>query len=208
MSESEISSPLSGLRRVRVGSENPTKIAAARDALAVYVDAVDVQGVAVASGVAEQPVGFEEIIRGARTRARASLDSGPCDLGVGIEDGLVNLPGVETLPLNLGCSWLTDGTRESFGLSSAFAYPDACAIGVLRDQEPVGVLFDRLWQEHSGMLDRVPSGRSVGNIGKLSLGVLPRAEYARHAVLCALVRFLHPDLYASEPAVLAETVGE
>ena len=36
---------------------------------------------------------------------------------------------------------------------------------------------------------------SVGNVGRLSLGALSRAEYARHAVLCALLPFLHPDLY-------------
>jgi non-canonical (house-cleaning) NTP pyrophosphatase len=40
----------------------------------------------------------------------------------------------------------------------------------------------------------------MGNVGRLTLGVLPRAEYARHAVLCALVAFLHPDLYGPDPA--------
>jgi len=35
----------------------------------------------------------------------------------------------------------------------------------------------------------------MGNVGKLTAGVLPRSEYARHAVLCALVAFLNPDLY-------------
>lgn len=195
------------LRSVRVGSVNPAKISAVRAAIAAYVETAYVDGVAVASGVSEQPVGFEEIVRGARTRARGALESGSCDLGVGIEDGFVMIPGVETTPLNLGCAWLTDGTRESFGLSSGFSYPDACAIGVLRDREPVGALFDRLWEERSGQKQSVPSGQNVGNIGKLSLGVLPRAEYARHAVLCALVRFLHPDLYTDEPAVFAEDEG-
>jgi inosine/xanthosine triphosphatase len=202
MSDLEIPEAFSRLKTVRVGTENPPKLSAVRAALEAYVDTVDVQGVAVASGVPDQPVGFEEIVRGARTRARAALASGSCDLAAGIEDGLVSLPDLETLPLNIGCAWLTDGSRESFGLSSAFAYPDACAIGAFRDREPVGDLFDRLWQERSGLTTSIPSGRNVGNIGKLSLGVLPRAEYARHAVLCALIRFLHPDLYADEPAVL------
>jgi non-canonical (house-cleaning) NTP pyrophosphatase len=35
----------------------------------------------------------------------------------------------------------------------------------------------------------------LGNVGKLTLGVLPRSEYTRHAVLCALVALLHGDLY-------------
>jgi non-canonical (house-cleaning) NTP pyrophosphatase len=43
-----------------------------------------------------------------------------------------------------------------------------------------------------------PSALSTGNIGRLSNGVLPRAEYARHGVLCALVAFVQPDLYGFE----------
>jgi non-canonical (house-cleaning) NTP pyrophosphatase len=35
----------------------------------------------------------------------------------------------------------------------------------------------------------------MGNVGKLTAGVLTRSEYARHAVLCALVAFVNPDLY-------------
>ena len=202
MSGREIPEALSRLRTVRVGTENPPKLSAVRAALAAYVDTVDVQGVAVASGVPDQPVGFVEIVRGARTRARAALASGSCDLAAGIEDGLVSLPGLDTLPLNIGCAWLTDGSRDPSGSPLRSRNPDACAIGVFRDREPVGELFDRLWQERSGLTTSIPSGGNVGNIGKLSLGVLPRAEYARHAVLCALIRFLHPDLYADEPAVL------
>ena len=43
-----------------------------------------------------------------------------------------------------------------------------------------------------------PSALSVGNVGELTLGALPRADYTRQAVLCALVHFLHPSLYAAE----------
>ncbi|MFP8873285.1 MAG: DUF84 family protein [Myxococcota bacterium] len=200
MSSREIPQALSRLKTVRVGTESPPKVSAVRAALAAYIDGADVQGVAVVSGVPDQPVGFEEIVRGARTRARAALETGGCDLAAGIEDGLVVLPGVDALPLNIGCAWLTDGPRESFGLSSAFGYPEACAVPAVRDREPIGGLFDRLWQERTGLAPSVLSGGNVGNIGKLSLGVLPRAEYVRHAVVCALVRFLHPDLYGGEDA--------
>ena len=49
-----------------------------------------------------------------------------------------------------------------------------------------------------GEAARKPSSLSVGNVGRLTLGVLPRAEYTRHAVLCALIRFLHPGFYFTE----------
>ena len=65
----------------------------------------------------------------------------------------------------------------------------------MRDREPIGAVFDRIWEARSGESIAKPSALSVGNIGRLSGGVLPRAEYARHGVLCALVAFVQPDLY-------------
>jgi non-canonical (house-cleaning) NTP pyrophosphatase len=44
-------------------------------------------------------------------------------------------------------------------------------------------------------VDAGPSGRSGGNIGQLTQGRLDRAAYGAQAILCALVPFLHVDLY-------------
>jgi len=179
--------PLVAVRWVRVGSVNEPKLAAVRGAIGAYAPDAKVEGVAVASGVPEQPVGFEEIIRGARNRAAGALGGPPCDLGIGIEDGLVPLPvggpEGEFVHLNIGCVAITDGERTSIGFSSAFGYPPECSIPAVRDREPIGAVFDSLWDAHRG---------------RLSNGVLPRAEYARHGVLCALVAFVQPDLYGFE----------
>ncbi|MCA9509124.1 MAG: DUF84 family protein [Myxococcota bacterium] len=192
---------LAGVRRVRVGSANEPKVEAVRRAVAAYAPDARVLGAAVASGVPEQPVGFPEIARGARTRARAAFDLGGCELAVGYEDGLVELDlgsdgGIERL--NVGCAAVTDGVRMAIGLSSGFAYPPAVAERAARERLPVGDLFDALWRERfprEGAPEDAPSARGEGNIGKLSAGALPRSEYARHAVVCALVRFLHPGVY-------------
>jgi len=194
--------PLAAVRWVRVGSLNEPKLAAVRSAIGSYAPLARVDGVSVASGVPEQPVGFEEIVRGARGRAEAVVRGAPCDLGVGIEDGLVPLPsgGVEggLAHWNVGCVAITDGERTSLGFSSAFAYPPECSLRAVRDREPIGAVFDGLWERSRGKSASRPSAMSIGNIGRLSDGVLPRAEYARHAVLCALVAFVQPDLYGFE----------
>jgi len=93
---------------------------------------------------------------------------------------------------------VTDGRRESIGLSSGFAYPPDCLEAALEGRQPIGDLFDALWAERKQSADATVSGRGIGNIGRLSLGVLTRSEYGKQAVLCALVRFLHPDLYPAE----------
>ena len=205
---------LARVRRVRVGTMNGPKIAATTSALEAYAPQASVEGAAVESGVSEQPVGFEEIAMGARNRAARAFALGDCDLAVGYEDGLVELVELIELAalsppqselLNIGCAAVTDGTHTSLGLSSAFAYPPECARRAVRERVPIGELFDTLWGARASSTDTTdpanstggeePSALREGNIGKLSLGVLTRTEYARQAIVCALVRFLHPDLY-------------
>ena len=191
--------PLSKIRRVTVGSVNEPKLAAVRSALGAYAPDATVEGIAVDSGVPEQPVGFEEIIRGARNRAAAAVSESSCELGIGIEDGLIPYPvatsSCEVAHLNIGCVAITDGERNSIGFSSAFAYPPECSMVSANDRQPIGGVFDRLWEARRGEPARDPSARTSGNIGRLTNDVLPRAEYTRHGVLCALVAYLQPDLY-------------
>lgn len=196
---------------VRVGSQNPAKLSAVEDALQPFaLDGATLRlvSVRVASGVSEQPIGWAEIVRGARNRARAAFESGDCVLAVGIEDGLVRITDeceTGTRPAgsqgfyNVGCAWLTDGEREGHGFSSAFAYPPECLEPAIRDRAPIGDLFDALWRKHrralSGPAKATASGRQGGNIGRLTANRLERNAYAAQAVCCALVRFLHIDLY-------------
>ena len=202
MSSAVPPSPLSDLRSVRVGSTNEAKLEAVRRALSPFAPEVEVTGLPVESGVPEQPVGWHEIVAGARNRAGAAA-SEPCDLGVGIEDGLVPVPDADggECFVNFGCAALRYRDRTSLGFSSGFVYPPACAGPAVREREPIGPLFDAYWRERRGDGDSAPSGRGIGNVGKLTLGVLPRCDYARHAVLCALVELLHPELYG--PAAVA-----
>ncbi len=201
-----LDSALRDVVRVNVGSGNAPKIEAVRSALSPYASpALEVIGQRVSSGVPEQPVGFEEIVVGARKRAGAAVAAAPCDLGVGSEDGLVQLHDLPSAlvgegtiaTLNVGAAVVVDAEREGFGLSAGFAYPPGCT-GPALSGEPIGDLFDALWGAYAqdrAEAPSAPSGRGIGNIGKLSLGVLPRSDYGRHAVLCALFRFLHATLY-------------
>ncbi len=185
---------LAAVRRVRVGSANPPKLQAVREALAALAPAAEVTGLAVESGVAGQPLGFAEIAAGARNRARAAWADGGCDLAVGYEDGLVEIPGTAEGWFNVGCAAVVGRGREGLGFSSGFAYPPACTGRAVAERAPIGDVFDAFWRARRGA-ERGPSALAQGNVGKLTAGALPRADYARHAVLCALVSFLHPDLY-------------
>ncbi|MFP6656452.1 MAG: DUF84 family protein [Myxococcota bacterium] len=219
--------------RICVGSENPAKISAVRAAFAAFSAPsarLDLVSVVVSSGVPEQPIGFAQILKGARCRAQAAFEKGDCVIAVGLEDGLVRLSdqsmdeadadaiGQDADGVyNVGCAWLTDGERQGHGFSAAFAYPRECREPAMRDQRPIGDLFDEFWRRHrpstkgraseaistpaptpaptSELAPDIASGRQGGNIGILTAGRLDRAAYGEQAILCALIRFLHTDLY-------------
>jgi len=199
---------LRGVSTVRVGTLNRPKLEAVRLALAAYTENVEVCGHAAPSSVSEQPVGFAEIVRGARARAGAAYRAGRCELAVGIEDGLVEFSELAGEVLNVGAAVVTDGAREGLGFSSLFAYPPACVEPALAAREPVGEVFDAFWRAQKGDPGMQTSGRSLGNIGMLSGGVLSRSEYGRHAVVCALIRFLHPEMYSPAPVAGGDAMTE
>jgi inosine/xanthosine triphosphatase len=182
---------------VRVGSANAAKLEAVRRGLGPFFASVEIASADVASGVDAQPLGFAEIVAGARTRARAAHAEGPCDLAAGIEDGLIACPEVATGWLNVGCCVLFDGASEALGFTAGFEYPPACvARATATPRTPIGDAFDETFRAPPGLPD---PGTGAGNIGRLSGGALTRADYGAQAVTCAFVRLLHPQLYAGVP---------
>jgi inosine/xanthosine triphosphatase len=191
--------------RVWVGSTSSEKLEAVRLGLQPFFAEIEIKGAAVPSGVPEQPIGLAEIIAGASQRARAAhaAAAGGADLGAGIEDGLVPVAELPGGYANIGCCVLYDGATETLGFSAGFEYPPACvqeAVGPPR--RPIGGLFDAAFAQvraaHPLLED---PGASGGNVGRLTGGRLTRAQYGAQAVTCALVRRLHPELYALERGV-------
>lgn len=182
-----MSTSLAVLRRVAVGSTNPVKINAVRAVLArVGVD-VDVSGLGVASSVRDQPVGDEETIRGAMTRARSALAAGDADLGVGIEGGVVN----EADGSMRTCAWAAivapDG-RHGVGGSLAMPLPPVVAEAVRGGLE-LGHAMDRL----TGARD---TKRGAGAVGILTDGLVDRQQAYEVLVSYALAPFLTPEHWA------------
>ncbi len=172
---------LAALRRVTVGSTNPVKVAAVRAVFERVAPNAAVDGIAVASSVPDQPVGDDETIRGARSRARAACDATGAELGVGIEGGIVEM-GDGAMRT---CAWAAiaaaDG-REGVGGSLAMPLPDAVARAV-RDGLELGHAMDRLTGEHD-------TKRGAGAVGILTAGLVDRQRAYEVLVTYALAPFL------------------
>ena len=112
--------------KVLIGTKNPGKIEGAKEALLNYFDNIDIEGIPVESGVADEPVDLD-IYTGARNRVdnlikyskENNLD---VDYYVAIESGITNLLG-KWIIINIAV--IKDKNEyESWGTGPAFPVPD------------------------------------------------------------------------------------
>jgi inosine/xanthosine triphosphatase len=168
---------------IAVGSTNPAKTTAAKSICERAFPGSRVVGVDVPSGVPEQPIGADETSTGARNRARAALAAVPgARMGMGLEGGvdrdgsLINCVAV-----------VTEEGRENLTWGVRFPLPPGVVARVLRGEE-LGPVMD----EVSG---RTESKKHLGAVGILTNGLFTRAEMWQGPLACALMPFLHPELY-------------
>ncbi len=172
--------------RVGVGSRNPVKIAAVETAFDGLGQRAVVESVAVESGVPEQPFGEAETAEGAENRARrARRELSKCDLGVGLEGGVAEVPGTDHLYLIMWAA-VTDGETVGRGAGPRLQLPNSVARRI-RDGEELGPVMDDLLGE-----DDV--AKKQGAAGALTGGIIDRREALEHAVAGALAPFV-TDFY-------------
>jgi len=172
---------------VAVGSRNPVKIAAASAGFAaLWPDqAWRVEGCDVPSGVPDQPMSNAESIEGARNRAFRARRALGAAWGVGIESGLERIG--ETW-FSTGWVVIVDaGGNEGVASSMLRPVPLPSMALVLQGHE--------LGHANDQVFGTVNSKQATGLIGLLTNDVLTRKGVFRDAVIAALARFLHPELF-------------
>jgi len=169
--------------RVLVGSTNPVKIEAVREAFIKYYPECEVVGVEVESGVAGQPMSEEETIRGAKNRARVALELGG-DYGVGLEGGVTEIDGKM-----FECAWVVVRSRDGVdGLGGGlyFELPPKVAEEIRAGGE-LGPIMAKVM--------KYDVKRTNGAIGVLTKDRLDRKSAYVQIVLSALVKFVSEEWY-------------
>ncbi len=169
-------------KRIRMASLNTNKIDAVREVFTGY----EVTGVACKSGVREQPMTLDEIIKGAIIRARSVF--GDCEYSVGIEDGISKVPGSKSGYMNFCACAIFDGERIFLGLGPAFEYPPECTRRVVDEEITISEAFIPL-------TDKPDIGYEEGIIGWLTRGRISRKDYTKQAVEMAKIQIDNPGLY-------------
>lgn len=180
--------------KIVVGTENQIKIGALTEIAADYpfLRDAEILGMKVASGVADQPKSIDETVAGAKNRARgaflaAGLAAG--DLGVGIEDGLMEVAESRTGFFNIGICAVYDGKDFYLGASAAFEYPPK-AIEMVKEGRNINQAFYEL-----GLTKNQSLGSAEGAIGILTRGRWNRKETAKQAITAALIQLENKELY-------------
>lgn len=172
---------------VIVASTNPAKILAVRRAFeAAFLARVETQGVAVDSGVAEQPLSDEETFRGARNRARNARQARPdADYWVGIEGGIEDTAkGMDAF----GWAYVCAADRESQARSATFPLPPA-VVRRIKAGDELGPVMDELFNQKE-------SKKQGGAVGLLTNGLITRDALYAQPLIMALIPFLQPRLWS------------
>lgn len=176
--------------RINVGTDNQAKIEAVKEIIKDYpmFAGAEVQGVEVSSGVSKQPMSLEEIINGAKNRARNSFDN--CVYSVGIESGLMPAVQTKTGYVNMCACVIYDGEHYHPGFSPAFEYPKMIIKKVIEENLSVEeAAFD------CGLTKDKKVGSSEGMISIFTKGRMNRKKYTQQAIQMALIHLDNPELY-------------
>jgi len=175
--------------RIAVGSLNPAKIEAVREAFADMWprETWIVESVAVPSGVSDQPMSDEESVRGARNRAENALRALEADFAVGLEGGIQRIDGQY-----YDCGWAVVIDKEGFegvGSSVRMRVPEAIMERIGQGEE-LGSAIDRIFGTDNAK-------EKEGHFGLMTNNRITRAEGYKDGVLSALGCFLHKELFTS-----------
>lgn len=176
--------------KVGVGSKNKTKVGAVSAVLPEYPLFATAEVISVDVVVEEfgHPKNIEETVAGAI--ARATQAQAGNDLGIGIEGGLMQVPGTKSGYMEVAACAIYDGTTIHLGLSSGFEWPKAAIHGILNEG-----LDGSQAMKASGITNEDKIGANDGVIGILSKGRMTRTEYNIQALRMALVHLENPELF-------------
>lgn len=170
--------------RVAVGSSNKVKVEATKEAFEHFYKDVVVISVAT-SDLPAQPITMQGIVAGAVTRARKALENvQDADLGVGIEAGLAEVPGLNAY-LNVQFAAIIDRNGKlTFGTSPGFQLPPEVQKLVLLERLEVDRAVEFLYGikdigEKRGIIDLMTKGKVSRKeliVNALTMAIAPRMD--------------------------------
>lgn len=177
------------MMKVLVGSENSVKIRSVQEGFLTFFEHVEVVGLSVDTGVAEQPVN-NETFEGAKNRAEnIKRINDQRDLGatffVGVEGGVLQL---QDRCFCLNVVYILDQhNRNSFATTGLYELPNAISEDLLLGKGLGHALGELAGDSYAA--------RQHGTVGFLTNGKIDRFQNQAQGITLALIPFLNDNLY-------------
>lgn len=178
---------------IAVGSTNKIKVEALIEVIKDYhhLAHATIISCAVPSEISEQPLSLEEIIVGAKNRARNAFNSlDDSKYGFGIESGLFEAKGTQTGYLEACICCIYDGVNHHIGLSCGFEIPPHILDFVVKKGKDLSQAC-----YEAGVTTNAKLGSAEGLIGILTNGRVNRKEYTKQCITTALIQLENTSWY-------------
>lgn len=178
------------MKNIIIASKNPVKINAVKLGFErVFSDeSFSFEGISVPSGVSDQPIGYDETLRGAKNRAEGAMQKMPeAEYWVGIEGG-VDRKGEEMEVF--ACIHIKSKELEGNARTGTFFLPPA-VVRLVNEGYELGEADDMVFKREN-------SKQESGAVGILTNDLIDRTNYYVHAIVLALIPFMRPELYSND----------
>ncbi len=169
--------------KVAVGTKNPAKLRAIHAALVTVFKQqhVEIIGIEVSSGVADQPMNDSESMQGAFTRANNALrEVKGADLGIGLEGGLQQIDDV-WFAGNIACA-ITKQLQVGYGISQKVSVPKEIIIEIEKGKD-----LSEATHAITGIAD---IGKKQGLLGYVTDNLITRESASEQAIIAAITSVL------------------
>ena len=174
--------------KILIGTKNPGKIEAARQAFEKYFEKIEIEGILVESEVSAQPVN-EEIFQGTKNRVKnlkkyAKDNNVKADFYIASEAGITNLLG-EWIDINAVVVENAEGF-QTVGISQGFQIPEKYVEEI--KQTELGKVMDKIFEKEQ-------LGQGKGGINLLTKGEVSRIELTKNAFIMALIGHINGEVW-------------
>lgn len=178
------------MQKIIVASENPVKINATRRGFEQMFPDIEfqIEGVAVESGVSDQPIGRDETLAGAVNRVEQIFAKVPnADYWVGLEGGIEIHD--EQMEVSAWIVVRNKTGQTGKGRTGAFILPSEISAHINAGKE-LGTATDIVFSKTN-------SKQAGGAVAELTGGLIDRTAHYEVGVIFALIPFKNPTLYES-----------
>ncbi len=172
---------------VAIGSRNPAKTKGVRKVFPQFFPGCRFIEVETSSAVRAQPVGMEQLLSGASSRAEFALSHTAAYFGVGVEAGILTIAPQQHI--NLQAAFVVDNEgRSGTGLSCGFLIPDA----FFKRMQNEGKELDAYSRELTGA-EKIREEEGI--VYHVSRGTVSRLQMTEQCVSMALIPWLNSRAY-------------